>query len=308
MKEMKNKILVTIVLILSIFVNAMATDTEHFDIAFPIDYQATPQEDTEHFDIAFPIDYQAGDPPNITINSPPTPANNSIDVDINVTFSFDVDDPNGDLLTVTLWKYESDGTWTTWNETTVTPPATVTFQRSLAYNTTYKWRASVQDETNLVYANFYGWTFTTIEEGETPNHPPVISDPSPADGATGVSYPSVILWVNVTDLDNDSIQVTFYNASDGSIIHQTEWIQSSDGKFRVGANYTNLAPATTYYWYVTANDGKTITTSPTWSFTTMEKTTGNGDIIIEISNEWIWIAIILVVIVVMMAFLIMVRW
>lgn len=211
-------------------------------------------------------------PPNITINSPPTPADGATNVSINVTFSFDVDDPDGDLLTVTLWKYETGGTWTTWNETTVTPPATVTFQRSLAYNTTYKWRASVQDETNLVYANFNGWTFTTIEEGGY-NHPPEIIDYSPENGSY-VGFVTAV-WLNVTvdDQDGDTLLVTWYNATSGQKLYSAS--VGGDLPQEIGYLCSNLSYNTTYSWFVIVDDGLDITISPTWSFTTMEETTGS---------------------------------
>ncbi|HEC82421.1 MAG TPA: hypothetical protein ENI53_00865 [Thermoplasmatales archaeon] len=228
--------------------------------------------------------YASENLPTVTINSPPTPSNNSTNVSIEPVFSADVSDPDGDLMTVSLEHQLPDSTWEIWN-TTTSYNGTVDFQRTLEYNTTYTIRFKVEDDTHLV--NSEEITFTTVAGG---NSPPVIFNPSPANNSTGVSYPSVTLWVNISDADNDSIQATFYNASDDSMIHQTQWIGNSEGLLRIGINWTGLAPSTTYYWYVTANDGTTTTTSAIWHFTTAEEG-GGGTTADNNTNPLIWIGI-----------------
>ena len=102
------------------------------------------------------------------------------------------------------------------------------------------------------------------------NDPPdVPGNPSPSDGATGVST-SPTLSVDVSDPNGDSMTVTFYDASDDSVIG-TDVGVSSGGSASVV--WSGLGYSTVYSWYVVADDGKGGSTrgpsSGSWSFTTM---------------------------------------
>ena len=104
-------------------------------------------------------------------------------------------------------------------------------------------------------------TVTIVEVNEAPDVP---SDPSPADGATGVST-APTLSVQVSDPDGDAMDVTFYDASDDSVI-ETALDVPSGGMAEVV--WEDLLEGTMYEWYVIADDGRVTTQSPTWSFTT----------------------------------------
>ncbi|MFX1533998.1 MAG: S8 family serine peptidase, partial [Promethearchaeota archaeon] len=95
-------------------------------------------------------------------------------------------------------------------------------------------------------------------------YPDSPTNPSPANGATGVST-SPTLSVIVSDLDGDSMHVSFYNATDDSLLGTD--LNVPDGG-TASVTWAGLAEGTSYSWYAVANDGTVITTSSTWSFTT----------------------------------------
>lgn len=103
-----------------------------------------------------------------------------------------------------------------------------------------------------------------LEEGNNPPNPP--SNPSPANHATGVSVPAT-LSVLASDPDGDVMTVTFYNASDDSVIGVPQTGVASGGRAEVV--WAGLNPNTPYSWYATACDGEPLCTqSDTWDFTT----------------------------------------
>ncbi|MFQ3275152.1 MAG: hypothetical protein ACI9LV_000019 [Candidatus Nanohaloarchaea archaeon] len=96
---------------------------------------------------------------------------------------------------------------------------------------------------------------------ELPNDP---TNPSP-NGASGVPR-SPTLSVDVSDPENDDINVDFYDASDDSFISDTQ--AESGGTATVEFSQAD-SPSTTYSWYVEINDGNGVSKkSSTWSFTT----------------------------------------
>ena len=102
-----------------------------------------------------------------------------------------------------------------------------------------------------------------VEEGSMP----APSDPEPMDGATGVST-DVELSVEVEHDELDSIDVSFYDASDDSLIDTDNDVQSGS---RAHADWSDLNPATEYSWYAISDDGEDTATSETWTFTTDEE-------------------------------------
>ncbi|KKK48138.1 hypothetical protein LCGC14_3148150, partial [marine sediment metagenome] len=91
-----------------------------------------------------------------------------------------------------------------------------------------------------------------------------ISNPSPEDGATGINY-SPILSVDVNDIDGDDLNVSFYNASDHSLL-DTDIILGGIGTASI--SLSGLSSGTSYSWYVKSNDSSSIRRSDTWTFTT----------------------------------------
>src|SRR6056297_2032664 len=105
----------------------------------------------------------------------------------------------------------------------------------------------------------------TIEAGNFPNTP---TNPSPADSSTGVSQDPT-LSVDVKDKDGDALDVSFYDASDDSLIGSTS-IAATTSTSTASTSWNNLSASTTYSWYVVADDGSATTSSNTWSFTTQK--------------------------------------
>jgi len=94
--------------------------------------------------------------------------------------------------------------------------------------------------------------------------PDMPQNPSPANGATGV-YQPVTLSVAVSDIDDDTMTVTFFDASDDSVIDTDAGAPSGS---RAEVSWSGLAADTTYSWYAEADDGEFSTRSNTFSFTT----------------------------------------
>jgi len=87
---------------------------------------------------------------------------------------------------------------------------------------------------------------------------------NPSNGSTGITIP-VSLSIDVTDSDGDSMNVSFYDASDDSLIGTDTNVL--DG-FEASYEWGGLSTCTTYSWYVNISDGTDITTTETYYFTT----------------------------------------
>ncbi|MFO7991495.1 MAG: sialidase family protein [Thermoplasmata archaeon] len=101
-------------------------------------------------------------------------------------------------------------------------------------------------------------------KGTIENTPPSVSNPSPLSGSVGVET-NVTLSVDVSDSDGDSLNVTFYDASNDTMIGADYFVPSGGTAY---ANWTYLSHGEIYRWYVEVNDGMSSITSPTWNFTT----------------------------------------
>ncbi|TFF86878.1 MAG: hypothetical protein EU551_00410 [Promethearchaeota archaeon] len=99
-----------------------------------------------------------------------------------------------------------------------------------------------------------------------PNAP---SEPSPPDNATSVSL-NPVLSVLAYDEDGDSMDISFYNAYDNSLIG-TDLNISSGGTASV--SWPLRASGMTYHWYAIADDGINQTRSANWTFTTLDTAT-----------------------------------
>jgi len=177
--------------------------------------------------------------PTITLNSP---GNGSTDVDINVSLNVTVSDPDGDNMTITFWNY-TGSEWIEWGQLVNKPNGTYSFNPTgdFAYNTTYTWRASVNDSTTS--NNSEAWTFTTAAEAATPNQPPTANFTWTADDLT----------VSFTDSSTDSDgNITSWNWSFGD--DQFSTAQNPTHAYAVGGAYTVTLT-------VTDNNGTTDTIS-----------------------------------------------
>jgi len=110
------------------------------------------------------------------------------------------------------------------------------------------------------------WASAGPEEAPGPvNNPPnAPTNPSPSDGEIDVSI-NPTLSVNVSDPDGGTLDVSFYDASDNSLIGTDSGVASGE---QASVSWDNRKYNTTYTWYVIVSDGTDSTQSAEWSFTT----------------------------------------
>ncbi len=180
--------------------------------------------------------------------SSPNPPDNSTDVSINQTLSWESTDTD-ELLFIVLLDESSPPS----NSTETTHPY---IKPNLKYETTYYWEVIADDKRGKI-ATSPIWTFTTEEM--PPSTP---SRPSPHDGENNVSTDVMLSW-DSTDTDELIFSVYLSESSPPSIIGT-----AATNEYMA----KNLRYETTYYWRVIADDkrGK-VTKGPIWKFTTEEK-------------------------------------
>ena len=161
--------------------------------------------------------------------------------------------------------------------TSVDPPSypEVTRGKSVIFNETicvplgtpsglYEFNVSAIDEDGVIYGN----QTNIINVNAPPNAP---FNPIPKDGASGVDL-NPILSVNVTDPDNDFLNVSFFDDNDNLIGIDTG-VTSGD---IASVSWNGLSYSTVYTWYAIANDTELINKSDIWSFTTRGPPGGGG--------------------------------
>lgn len=195
----------------------------------------------------------SNDVPNKPSN--PNPSDGATGISINPVLSVDVSDPNRDSMDVEFYDAIDNSLIGTDNGVSDGGTASVNWL-GLINGNTYSWYTVADDRLDSTQSPT--WSFTT-------NYAPdILTNPSPADGATGVNT-NPTLSVDVSDPDRDSMDVSFYNVFDDSLIG-TDMGVASGGTASI--SWLNLSEGTIYNWYAVANDGTTSTTSSTWSFTT----------------------------------------
>ena len=136
------------------------------------------------------------------------------------------------------------------------------------------WNADNPGTTNFLVDIFltdstHGWAVgangdivSTILTSNIPPDQPF--DPIPSDGETNVN-PDPTLSVKVTDPNSDTMDVSFYDAANDSLIGTDTNVASGNRAYII---WNHLDYSTTYNWYAVADDGEDSTQSSTWSFTT----------------------------------------
>ncbi|MHA2130228.1 MAG: Loki-CTERM sorting domain-containing protein, partial [Promethearchaeota archaeon] len=111
-----------------------------------------------------------------------------------------------------------------------------------------------------------GYGICQISMARSDNQPPNSpTNPTPINGTTDVSlYPT--LSVDVTDPDNDMLIVSFYDASDDSLLGVDSGVPSGS---TASVTWLGLAEDVLYSWYVKVNDVSLTTNSSIWAFTTL---------------------------------------
>jgi len=185
----------------------------------------------------------------------PSPSDEATSMSNSPVLKVNVSDQDGDPMTVRFYDASDDSLIGVNTSVESGEIASVTWS-GLSDGTIYSWYAVADDgmETNQSPI----WTFRTNIAPSAP------TNPLPTDGFTGVST-TLILRVDVSDLDGDVMTVRFYDASDDSLIGtDMEVINGTSASI----TWSGLSYGTIYSWYVIVDDGKNTTQSITWTFET----------------------------------------
>jgi hypothetical protein len=114
--------------------------------------------------------------------------------------------------------------------------------------------------------------FCSIECSSSSDHPKLTinyeypprqpSNPSPSNGATGISTGITLSW-SCSDPEGDALTYTVFLGTSSSLSRITSGLSATS------YNPGTLAEGTKYYWQIFASDGYATTKGPLWSFTTV---------------------------------------
>jgi len=198
--------------------------------------------------------------------SNPFPAHGATDVNLDITLSWTGGDPDsGDTVTYDVYLEKNDASPDALIADDIT---TTSFQPStLDFESTYYWKVVATDSYDESTTSIV-WSFTTIDEPNNPPYEP--SDPSPSDGATGVSIDAWLSWTG-GDPDGDMVRYDVYL----EIGDPSPDVLRSYNQLSTTFDPGTLQYGTTYYWMIVARDSHGATTpGDVWYFTTEEATPG----------------------------------
>jgi PKD repeat protein len=207
------------------------------------------------------IVFTSNNPPYTASN--PSPEDNETNVPIiNVTFTWSGGDPDsGDLVTYDIYFGISSS-----------PPLIVNNQSAttydlgtLDYSTKYYWKIVTWDD-HGVSTEGPLWNFITTS---TPNYPPIIVYPNPANGSKGVGRPPAQLNATIEDLSGDLLTVILrWMNHTGTWITLITYTDVNNGTyFAIPSENDWIWGNTTYLWSVNVTDGITWT-NQTYVYTT----------------------------------------
>lgn len=196
-----------------------------------------------------------------TIDSTDTNPNNinygTNDVDVAMNAS----DSDGDNLNA--WVTVEEGSSTIITDQSMSEPSANQFEAKNLFNA---------DQNNIYYNVTFtvsdGSTNTTKEISRyvnTSNGKPNAQNFIPSDTNTDSSG-GVELSVDISDPDSDQMNLTFYDASDDTVIDTLTGLNNGTHK----STWTGLTADSSYSWYVNVTDGISTVTSNTYSFTTID--------------------------------------
>ena len=198
-------------------------------------------------------------PPNTPNN--PDPSNGATGISLNANLSWNGGDPDGDSVTYDVYF-----------GITSSPPKVVNNQTALSYDpgiltyyTVYYWRIVAWDSHGASAAGPL-WHFTTTS---MPNRPPYApSNPSPANGSTGISVNVDLCW---SGGDPDSGDFVTYDVYCGITSPPPKIAANQSGTSHA---LDHLFYSTKYYWQIVAWDNhQASNASPVWSFTSKTDST-----------------------------------
>ncbi|MGM0509521.1 MAG: Ig-like domain-containing protein [Thermoplasmatota archaeon] len=189
----------------------------------------------------------------------PDPEDGELDILTDVELSVEVFDPDGQSINVTFYDASTDEVIGSNDNVTSGETAHVMWS-DLETKTEYNWYV-VADDGYLSNTSKI-WSFTTYDDNRDPNIP---TDPNPPYGDKGVSLEPE-LSVRVTDPDGDTMDVSFYDETDDTLIGTDTDVNSGDV---VTTTWSGLSEGTTYKWYVVITDGSLTTQSTLFEFETL---------------------------------------
>ncbi len=197
------------------------------------------------------------------IVSNPYPSDGAIDVELTPTMSINVNHYSGNQMNIT-WKWNNTGSWNVFgtNYNIFNGTYNKINMNFSSYQTTYEWRVEVNDGMGNWIIETY--SFTTRPK----NYLPILSNPSPSNGATGVVAGNVALSISVSDRDSDLMNINFMTNASGTWQTIGTNVSVSNGSYQ--QNYDFLEYDKTYWWSVNASDGHGWT-NETYSFTTIKE-------------------------------------
>ena len=206
----------------------------------------------------------------------PSPANNSINQDLSLTWSCTANDPDGDLFD---WSVEcSNGQIT--SAIGASNGTIGSLLSGLVYSTTYTIWVNATDPSgsNTYTRNWFD--FTTKADSPPGGGGPGGGDDyveTPTNNAPDIAVTIGDLKVTVSDPDGDNMDVSFYWANDTLIGTDTGVTSGSVAEMAI----PTLNWYTLYQWYVNVTDGTLYTVGPStsyWNFTTHNCSTCTIDI------------------------------
>ena len=143
-------------------------------------------------------------------------------------------------------------------------------------DTSYPWEWPFYFPNETGYYEFYSIGKKTGEPDETPplvadarcrfNRKPEIYNEYPSSGSTNIPLEPE-LQVSIKDVDSDTMSMNWYSNSTGSWKNFGSNLSIEDGRYRqTNSNFSEYD--TTYWWYVSVNDGVYTNSSPYYYFTT----------------------------------------
>ncbi len=198
----------------------------------------------------------------------PSPENRATKgVNTNPTLSVKVSHPENYLMNVSFFD-ASDGSLIDAQTGVISGETASVSWLGLSEDQRYFWYVVAEDGTTSRRSATFSFTTNALPLiwGYSPNS---LHDYNPT------------LCVRVTDSNDDLMDVSFYDASDDSLIRTISGVASDELAL---TTWSRLSESTTYNWYVVVDDGTASTTSPTWSFTTMAEFYPIADFILSTDN------------------------
>jgi len=179
---------------------------------------------------------------------------------VSYSYSTNSTDPDGDVIKYG-WDWDGDNNVDEWTSF-YTSGSTATTSHSWGSANTYQVKVKAMDINGG--QSTFSTVLTVVISGSVNNPPDAPSDSVPVNNSVDIGT-SPTLYVNVSDTDGDSMDVTFYNSSDDSVIGTDTSVVSGG---TASTTWSGLSYSTVYSWYAIADDGSDTTQSATWSFTT----------------------------------------